>query len=277
MAQLDRMNKLLIKKLKDYGACLDGGAAGDIILPKKYISGKCRVGDEVEVFVYSDKNDRLRATTRKPVAIPEQFSRLRVVADSAAGTYLASGLPKDVFVPKSEQQVKMEKGRSYIVYVYSDPSTNRMFGSSKLDKYFNLKPARYKEGEEVELCIFRKTDLGYNAIINNSHIGVVYENEIFQKLHLGQKLNGYIKKIREDRKIDLSLQQPGHQRIDDISQTIYNTIENDGKISITDKSQPEEIYAMFGVSKKIFKKAIGALYKRRLIIIEDNGIKLNKK
>jgi predicted RNA-binding protein (virulence factor B family) len=278
MAEIGRINKLTIKRKLDYGAHLDGGESGDILLPKKYVPKKCQPGDEVEVFVYVDREERLRATTQKPYATVGQFAKLRVVANSSSGAYLDWGLQKDLLVPKREQHAKMEEGKSYVVFVFLDKKTNRIIASSKLDKFLDLQSPNYDEGEEVDLFICYKTDLGYKAVVNNSHWGMVYKNEVFQKLHIGQQLKGYIKIIREDLKIDISLQQSGYQRVDNISQSILKTIKDfGGSIAVTDKSPPEDIYSLFGVSKKTFKKAIGALYKKRLITIDTNGIKLAQK
>jgi predicted RNA-binding protein (virulence factor B family) len=278
MVEIGRINKLTIKRKLDYGAHLDGGESGDILLPKKYVPEKCQPGDEVEVFVYVDREERLRATTQKPYVTVGQFAKLRVVANSSSGAYLDWGLQKDLFVPKREQHAKMEEGKSYVVFVFLDKKTNRITASSKLDKFLDLQSPNYDEGEEVDLFIYDKTDLGYKAVVNNSHWGLIYKNEVFQKLHIGQQLKGYIKIIREDLKIDISLQQSGYQKVDNISKSILKTIKDlGGSIAVTDKSPPEDIYSLFGVSKKIFKKAIGALYKKRLIIIDTNGIQLAQK
>ncbi|MEA3360777.1 MAG: S1-like domain-containing RNA-binding protein [Thermodesulfobacteriota bacterium] len=275
MVEIGRINKLIIKRKRDYGVHLDGGESGDILLPKKYVPEKCQPGDEVEVFVYADREKRLRATTQKPHATVGQCATLRVVAHSSSGAYLDWGLKKDLFVPNKEQHAKMEEGKSYVIFVFLDKKTDRITASSRLDKFLSLQPPNYDEGEEVDLFICEKTDLGYKVVVNNSHWGIVYKNEVFQKLHIGQQLKGFIKKIREDLKIDISLQQSGYQRVGDISQNILKTIKDrGGSIAVTDKSPPEDIYSLFGVSKKTFKKAIGALYKKRLITIDTNKIKL---
>jgi len=277
MAQIGRINKLTIKRKRDYGAHLDGGESGDIILPKRYVPEKCRPGDEVEVFVYVNREDRLRATTQRPYATVGQFAKLRVKATTPSGAFLDWGLQKDLLVPKREQLARMEEGKSYVVFVFLDEKSNRITASAKLDKFLGQQPPDYAEGEEADLIIFDKTDLGYKAVVNNSHLGMVYKNEVFQKLHIGQQLKGYIKKIREDHKIDLRLQQSGYQKIDDISRTILNTLKkHGGRIAVTDKSPPANIYARFGISKKVFKKAIGALYKKRLITMDGQGIKIIK-
>lgn len=278
MVKIGRINKLTIKRRLDYGAHLDGGESGGILLPKKYVPKKCQPGDEVEVFVYVDREERLRATTQKPYVTVGQFAKLRVVANSSSGAYLDWGLQKNLLVPKREQHAKMEEGKSYVVFVFLDKKTNRITASSKLDKFLDLQPPNYDEGEEVDLFICYKTDLGYKTIVNNSHWGMIYKNEVFQRLHIGQQLKGYIKIIREDLKIDISLQQSGYQRVDNISQSILKTIKDlGGSIAVTDKSPPEDIYSLFGVSKKTFKKAIGALYKKKLITIDTNSIKLVQK
>ena len=274
MVEIGRINKLTVKRMRDYGAHLDGGDSGDILLPKKYVPKECRPGDEIEVFVYADREAHLRATTQKPHATVGQFATLRVLANSPSGAYLDWGMEKDLLVPKNEQQSKMEKGTSYVVFVFLDKKTNRITASSKLDKFLGLHSPNYETGEEVDLLICDKTDLGYKVIVNNSHWGMVYKNEVFQRLHTGQRLKGYIKLIREDLKIDISLQQSGYQRVDDISRNILKKIKDfGGSITVTDKSPPKDIYAMFGVSKKTFKKAIGTLYKKRLITIDADGIK----
>ncbi len=277
MAQIGRINKLTIKSRRGSGVLLDGGESGDILLPKKYVPGNCKPGDEVEVFVYADSEGRLRATTQQPYATVGQFAKLRVVAKASSGAYLDWGLQKDLLVPRSEQQARMEEGKSYVVFVFLDERTNRVAASSKLEKFLDLEPPNYDEGEEVDLVIYETTDLGYKVVVNNTHGGMVYHNEVFQKLVIGQQLKGYIKKIREDLKIDVSLQRPGYEAVDGISRTILNAIkDHGGRLGLTDKSPPEEIYSLFGVSKKTFKKAIGALYKKRLITIDTDGIKLAK-
>ncbi len=275
MVEIGKINTLTIKRNLDYGAQLDGDESGDILLPKKYVPRKCQPGDEVEVFVYVTSQKRLRATTQKPYATVGQFAYLRVVENASSGSYLDWGLQKNLFVSKREQQAKMVEGKSYVVFVFLDKKTNRITASTKLNNFISFQSPNYNVGEEVDLIICAKTNLGYKVVVNNSHWGMVFKNEVFQKLHIGQQLKGYIKTIREDLKIDIRLQRPGYQRVDKISQNILTTIKNlGGSIAITDKSPPEDIYSQFGVSKKIFKKAIGALYKKRLITIDANAIKL---
>ncbi|MBU0681466.1 MAG: GntR family transcriptional regulator [Proteobacteria bacterium] len=278
MAEIGRINKLTIKRMLDFGAHLDGGEEGDILLAKRDIPRGGEPGDEVEVFVYKDAEDRLLATTQKPYATVGRFAKLRVKAQSPSGAYLDWGMQKDLLVPKREQQTRMEEGKSYVVYVFLDEKTNRIAASSKLDKFLDLQPPEYEEGQEVDLLIYGQSDLGYTAIVDHAHLGMVYKNEVFQKLSIGQEIRGYIKKVREDLKIDLSLQPSGYKKIDDVSKGILATLkDHGGRIAVTDKTPPEEIYALFGISKKTFKKAIGALYKRRLITMDDKGIRLARR
>ncbi len=278
MVRIGNICKLQVKTRQAYGVHLDGGEFGDILLLKKDVPENCQIGDIIEVFVYSDREDQLRATTRKPFATVGQFAKLRVMSNSSAGSFLAWGLEKDLLVPKSEQLKPMAEGRSYVVYVFLSEKTNRITASAKLEQFLGQAPANYKEGEEVDLIVWGQSDLGHRVVVNQAHEGMVYTSELFRKLYIGQELKGFIKKVREDQKIDIILQKPGAKGIDDIAETIIKTIkDNGGGISLTDKSRPEEIYAMFGVSKKVFKKAVGALYRQRRISIAQDGITISDK
>lgn len=278
MVQVGKMNKLSIKKIQEYGVHLDGGESGDILLREKGSTKQHQLHDELDVFVYIDKEQRLIATKKKPYAMMGEVTTLHAVATTPAGAFLNWGLDDDLFVPNGEQDNKMRKGHDYVVFIFLSEKTNRITASSKLHQFLNLEPHDFSEDQAVDLIVYAKSELGYKAIINGSHVGVIYENEVFQKISVGQKLQGFIKKVREDNKIDLRLQQTGYQQVDDISQKILDTIENqNGTVNVTDKSPPEEIYALFGVSKKVFKKAVGALYKKRLIIIDSDAIRLISK
>jgi hypothetical protein len=277
MAEIGVLNNLRVVKEVDFGVYLDGGEHGEILLPRRYIPENCKVDDCVRVFIYPDSEDRLIATTEKPYAMAGDFALLKVVAVNSVGAFLDWGLPKDLLVPFSEQSPIMEKGKSYIVRVYVDKS-NRIAGSARLDRYLDNDTGNFHANQEVELLICNQTDIGYKAIVNGTHWGVLYYNEVFQSLKRGQKTKGYIKKVRDDNKIDLCLQKPGYEKVDDITETILGVLkEQGGFISVTDKSPPEVIYKLFGVSKKTYKKAIGAIYRKRLITIENNGIKLISK
>ncbi|BHH85867.1 CvfB family protein [Desulforhopalus sp. 52FAK] len=278
MVQIGKINRLEIKKIEAGDVQLDGGDLGDIHLKGRFTARKLQVGEEIDVFVYVDGAQRLLATIQKPYALVGEFAKLTVVATTQAGAFLGWGLEDDLFVPKSEQQDNMREGKAYVVFVFLSKKNNRITASSKLDKYLTKKPPEYLVGEEVDLLIYAKSDLGYSAVINSSHVGMIYDNEVFQKLSIGQQQKGYIKKIREDFKIDLRLRRTGHNGVDDVSETILTTIKDcGGMVAVTDKSRPEDIYELFGVSKKVFKKAIGGLYKQKLITLAIDGIRLNEK
>jgi predicted RNA-binding protein (virulence factor B family) len=275
VAEIGKLNKLRVVKELDFGIYLDGQELGEILMPRRYVPENCKLEDIIDAFIYCDSDDRIIATTEKPFATAGEFALLEVVSVNTIGAFLNWGLPKDLLAPYSEQKQKMEDGKTYLVYVYVDPDSKRMVASAKLDKFLDNLPPAYEVGQEVDLIICSSTDMGYKAIIENMHWGMLYKNEVFLDLSKGQKLKGYIKKVREDEKIDLTLQKQGYEKVDDLSQVIIDKLkENGGFIAITDKSPAEAIYQLFGVSKKTYKKAVGALYKMRLITIEDNGIRM---
>jgi predicted RNA-binding protein (virulence factor B family) len=246
-------------------------------MPQKFITPEVRSSGMAEVFVYSDSEDRLVATTEKPKAMAGEFAWLNVVATGKFGAFLDWGLPKDLLVPFREQKAKMVEGRSYLVYIFVDMLTNRVAASAKLDKYLDNTPPEYEMGEEVQLLICEETDLGFKAIVNNEHWGILYKNQLYQSLEPGQKINGYVSKIREDEKIDLLLEKPGYEKVDAISQKILDELKaNKGFMAVSDKSSPDMINALFNISKKNFKKAIGNLYKQRIITFDSDGIRLVK-
>lgn len=276
MADIGKYNNLRVIKEVDFGVYLDGGPEGEILMPIRYVPKDCQVGDYVDVFLYLDSEDRLVATTEKPYAQVGEFSMLRVKSVNKIGTFLDWGIMKDLLVPFREQKVTMTEERSYLVYIYVDEETRRIVASAKLNKFLDKSAPDYVVGQEVDLVIESETDLGYKAIINNKHWGILYENEVFEQLAKGLKLKGYIKKIRTDNKIDLSLQPIGYEKVDPIAQMILDQLKKDGGfIAVSDKSDAEKVYQVFGVSKKAFKQAIGSLYKKRLITIGTDGIRLN--
>ena len=278
MAEIGVFNNLRVIKEVDFGVYLDGGEHEEILLPRRYVPENCKVDDIIKVFVYLDSEDRFIATTETPYAIVGDFALLKVVAVESVGAFLDWGLLKDLLVPFGEQSPTMEKDKSYIVRIYVDKQSNRIAATTRLDRYLDNTPGNFHAAQEVELLICNQTDIGYKAIINGTHWGVLYSNEVFQPLKSGQKIKGYIKKVREDNKIDLSLHKPGYERVDDITDTILNVLkEQGGFISVTDKSSPETINKLFGVSKKTYKKAIGAIYRKRLITMESDGIRLISK
>lgn len=276
MSEIGKINNLQIIKELNFGIYLDGKEFGEILLPKRYVPENYKIDDFIDVFIYRDSEERLIATTEKPYAMVGDFAFLKVLTINEIGAFLDWGLTKDLFVPFREQKQKMQKGNFYLVFVYLDNESNRIAASSRLDKFLNKTPADYQINQEVDLIIRNKTDMGYKVIINNSHSGVLYKNEVFQTLKEGQKIKGFIKKIREDEKIDVSLQKSGYEKVEKLTEKIINKLkENNGFISVTDKTSPEIIYNTFGVSKKTYKKSIGVLYKKRIINIEKDGIKLN--
>ncbi len=278
MTDIGKINNLKIIKKVDFGIYLDGGEHGEILLPSRYVPENCKVDEILKVFIYLDSEDRFIATTEKPYAMVGDFVLLKVVSVSSVGVFLDWGLPKDLMVPFREQSPNMEEGKSYMVRIYVDKKSNRIAATTRLDRYLDNEPACFQVGEEVGLLICNQTDIGYKAIINNTHWGVLYTNEVFQPLKSGQVIKGYIKKVRDDNKIDLSLHKPGYERVDDVTEIILNILKQKGGfLPVTDKSTPEAIYKMFGVSKKTYKKAIGAIYKKKLITIENDGIKLSSK
>jgi predicted RNA-binding protein (virulence factor B family) len=275
MAQIGKINHLEVLKELDFGIYLDGGDLGEILMPKRYVPEGTMLGDFIEAFIYLDSEDRLIATTEKPLASVEEFALLEVVSVTPVGAFLNWGLPKDLFVPFREQRKPMEVGKKYLVYVYLDTDTKRIAASSKIENYLDNIPVDYDENEEVDLIIVNETDLGYNAIIDYSHLGVLYKNEVFQELNPGDSVQGFIKKIRTDGKIDLRLDKIGYEKIISfVDRIIIELQKNKGFLPLTDKSSPEEIYKTFKISKKNFKAAIGALYKKRFIALEEDGIRL---
>lgn len=277
MAEIGKYNVLEVVRETDNGFYLDGENLGEILMPRKFITDEIRSENKAEVFVYTDSEDRLVATTETPYARVGEFAFLMVKSVSKFGAFLDWGLPKDLLVPFSEQKVNMVQGKEYLVYVYVDNKTNRMAASAKIDKFLDNTPPDYELGEEVDLIIAAETDLGYKAIINNLHWGILYKNQIYHSLSPGERLKGFINKIREDEKIDLLPEKPGYEKIDSISKKILDILkENRGFMAVTDKTSPEVISSLFGTSKKNFKKAIGSLFKNQLINIEPHGIRLKK-
>lgn len=277
MIEIGKFNTLTVIKLVDFGGYLDGEERGEILMPKEYVPDNCSPDDEVRVFIYFDSEDRIVATTENPYVQVGEFAFLKVVAVSGVGAFLDWGLRKDLMVPFREQRETMLEGHSYLVYAYVDKASDRIVASTKIDKYLDQVFPEYEPGQEVDVLIARKSDLGYSVIVNNAHWGLIYQNEIFQPVKIGQKLKGYIKEIREDEKIDVSLQPAGYAKIDGLSKMILDKIrDNGGVLDISDKSAPEEIYNLFGCSKKNYKKAIGALFKRGMIDIDVDEIRLKE-
>ena len=273
--ELGKFNQLEVVKEVDFGLYLDGGDEGEILLPTRYVPEDCKVGDMLNVFLYLDIDERLIATTLTPLVQVGQFACLEVSWVNQFGAFLNWGLMKDLFVPFIEQKMKMQLGRSYVVHAHVDEESYRIVASAKVERYLSKDMPDYAPGAEVDILIWQKTDLGFKAIIDNKYSGLLYENEIFRALETGMQMKAFVKQVREDGKVDLILQKPGFEKVDDFSKTLLEYIrEHGGRINLNDKSPAEDIYDTFGVSKKTFKKGVGDLYKKRLISLHENGITL---
>ncbi|RLA19070.1 MAG: GntR family transcriptional regulator [Gammaproteobacteria bacterium] len=277
MVEIGRTQRLKVLRKEAEALILDGGDLGELSLSLTALPEAYHTASKVEVFVYPDSADSLAVTTDKPLAEAGQFALLKVVSTNAYGAFLDWGMDRDLLVSFRDQHDEMLEGRSYIVYLYFDGEAHRVTATSKIERHLDEIPPPFCEGEQVNLLIANRTDLGMNANINNTHWGVLYADEIFDRLSYGQKTTGYIKKIREDEKIDLYLHKPGYGAVDSLSQKVLNYLkEQDGMMEITDKSPPEVIYNQFGVSKKKFKMALGSLYKKRLVRLEKEAVYLVK-
>jgi len=275
MASIGKTNQLTVVKEVPFGVYLDGEDLGQILLPNAYVPENCKTGDKLDVFIYCDSEDELIATTKTPKAQVGEFAYLKAVSASHVGAFLDWGLSKDLFVPHSEQRAKMQEGQWYVVYIYRESQHVRIAATSKIEKFLGKYPPKYEIGAEVRLLVYEQTDLGYKAVINNSHQGLLYKDELFRNIHVGDALQGYIKKIREDNKIDLILEKPGFQKPDELQAQILDFLQqHKGFMALTDKSSAELIKKVFGVSKKKFKVALGGLYKQRIVRITDEGVHL---
>lgn len=276
MINIGKVNHLEIVKEVDFGMYLNGGEDfGEILLPLRYITPACIVGESVDVFIYLDSEDRLIATTDFPLAMVDDIALLEVVDTAPMGAFVDWGLAKDLLVPFAEQKADLHKGNKVIVKILMDDMTERIIGSSKLDKYLDQIPPDFETDQEVGLMIYSKTDLGYKVIINNEFWGLLYENEVFKPIQRGDFITGYIKQVREDDKIDVYLQKAGYWNIDSVTQGVLDKLKSQaGYMEVTDKSSPDTIKHVFGISKKSFKKAVGSLYKEKIIVIEEKGIRL---
>ena len=275
MIEIGKVNPLRVVKFVDFGIYLDGTPYGEILMPTRYVPEGTKVGEVLDAFIYLDSEDRLIATTERPLAMVGEFACLNVVGVSAAGAFLDWGLPKDLFVPFREQRQKLEIGKKYPVYIYLDETTNRIVASAKPEKFLDRRPIELRYGDEVDVMILGESELGFKAMINGTHTGMLYRSEVFQTLEPGAELKAFVKNIRPDRKIDLILQKPGYEKVGDISDQIVAYLQkHNGFAPLTDKTSAETIYEAFQVSKKTFKKAIGALYREKVIEILPEGIQL---
>lgn len=275
MLNIGNYNTLRIIKILSFGAYLDGGEGKEILLPTRYVPDGAQVGDEVKVFIYHDNEGRLIATTLHPNAVVGEFAFMQVKSVNTMGAFLDWGLMKDLLVPYKEQKLTMREGKWYLVYVRLDHVTGRIMASARIEKFLNNIPPKYKFNQEVDLLVADDTEIGYKVIVNNLHWGMVYHNQVFQRLEKGEHLKGYVKEIREDDKLDISLAPLGYQKVDGVAQTILQALQvQNGFLPVHDKSDPEVIYSLFRCSKKAFKQAIGALYRQHRIALEPDGIRL---
>ncbi len=275
MAAIGQYNRLQITKHTSFGLYLDGGDLGEILLPKRYIPRDEAVepGDWLKVFLYLDSEDRPIATTQRPRVQVGQFAGLKVVEINRIGLFLDWGLPKDLLLPHSEEKRPLQVGDTCVVYVYLDPRTRRITATARLDRFLDQTPPRYRAGQPVELLVVERTDLGFKAIIEGQHWGLIHRNEVFKPLRTGQREKGYIREVRPDGRISLTLQAPGREGADALQQAILDKLEQAGGVlAVSDKSAAEDIVRLFGVSKGSFKKAIGGLYKQGQIRILDDRI-----
>lgn len=276
MLEIGKYNSLRVIKSLEHGLYLDGGDAyGEILIPRKYVTDDMEIDSMIDVFVYYDTEDRIIATTEKPYGLVDEFACLEAIAVNNIGAFLDWGLIKDLFVPFREQKMNMQVGKNYVVYIYVDHESERIVGTAKIDKFLDNTPPEYEIDQKVDIMVSSYSDLGYTCIINGLHTGMIYMNEIFEKLYIGQRCSAYIKKIREDDKIDLYYHKKGLEGSEELSDIIIERLKkNNGSLNIGDKSDSEDIYYEFAVSKKQFKKAIGHLYKQKLINVEKTKISL---
>jgi len=277
MVNIGQVNNLVVVKKVDFGVYLDGNELGEILLPERYVPAGCKLRDEIDVFIYLDSEDLLIATTQTPKAMVGECAYLRVIEVNAVGAFLDWGLPKDLLVPYGEQQKPMEVGQSYVVKLYIDEASDRIAASSRLNKFVVDTSPYFKPQQLVELLICERTELGYKAVVNQAVIGLLFNSDVVKPVSYGDRLQGYVKQVREDNKLDLCLQLVTREALDALSQEILVFIEAEGGVTtLTDKSAPEDIAKQFGVSKSSYKKALGKLYQKRIVLIEKKTVSLVK-
>ena len=275
MSYLGTTQTLFVKEVSNEGAYLDGHDLGEVFLPKQEIKHELEAGDSISVFIFLDNANLATATTKKPHAQVGEYALLRVKEINSIGAFLDWGLEKDVLTPFNEQKPRMQEGHSYLVRLYLDNASQRICASNNFNRFLSKDEPQYTYLQEVDLIVAGKTDIGYKVLIEESHFGVVFYNMVFKSLFVGQKLKGYIQKVRDDGKIDVVLEKPGMGKVSDLGETIMQKLKNEGGvIPLGDKSEPEAIKKMFSTSKANYKKAIGGLFKQELIDIEAKSIRL---
>ena len=276
MIKIGQINSLEVIKTADFGVFLDGEDYGSVLLPNKYVPEGTELGAHLDVFLYFDSESQLAATIDKPIAQVGEWGLMKIEGINKTGAFVNWGIKeKDLLIPFSEQRARFTAGQNILVYVYTDKASGRIVGTTKFNKWLDKTPANYEVNEQVDLIIAERSQLGYKAIVNGEHWGMIFPSDVFGKLFIGKKLKGYIKNIREDGKIDLSLQKVGVGKMDDLSQKVIDLLEKKGGfLPLNDKSSPEAIFAAFRTSKGTFKKTIGGLYKQGKIVIDKEGIRL---
>lgn len=275
MLHLGQLNQLTILRRTSVGIYLGDDEGNDILLPNKYCSDDMLIGEMTEVFVYKDHEQRWVATTLRPMAMINEFAYLRVKSASEVGAFMDWGLEKDLFVPFREQNQKMAQGQSYVVYLYEDKQTQRLVASAKLNRFFQNENIEIPPGSQVDLLVYETTPMGYNVVVDQRYKGLVYHGDVFKSIQVGDQLKGYVKLIREDGGIDISLQPKGVKRLEEGAERILQYLKtHKGYVALTDKSDAEDIKAALNMSKKNFKQSVGILYKQRMIRLEVDGIHL---
>lgn len=276
MINIGQINTLTVTKQTDFGYFLDADDFGSVLLPNKFASDNIVVGSDIDVMLYFDSDNQLSATTETPIAQVGQWGMMHVVGVNNIGAFVDWGIDKkDLLIPFSNQRVPLSEGQSILVYVYSDSASGRIVGTTKFNKLLDKTPLTYAINDQVDLLIAERTDLGFKAIIHEKHWGVIFKSDVFGKLFVGKRLKGYIKEIREDGRVNLSLQKIGIAKMDDLSEKVLHVLETKGGfLPLSDKSTPEAIFTVFRTSKGTFKKTIGGLYKEGRIRIEKDGIYL---
>ncbi|MGL6027157.1 MAG: CvfB family protein [Vibrio sp.] len=276
MINIGQINSLEVVKFAEFGVFLDAGEYGTTLLPKRFVPEGIEIGQFIDVFLYFDSENQLAATTETPIAQVGEWGLMTIEVVNNTGAFANWGIKgKDLLIPYSEQRARFNAGQTILVYVYTDKASGRIVGTTKFNKWLDKTPARYTPNQAVDLIIAERSELGFKAIVNGTHWGMIFASDVFGKLFIGKKLKGYIKSVREDGKIDLALQKIGTEKMDDLSTKILDTLaKKDGFLPLSDKSTPEAIFATFRTSKGTFKKTIGSLYKQGKIVIEDEGIRL---
>ncbi|MCA2451950.1 GntR family transcriptional regulator [Vibrio alginolyticus] len=276
MIKIGQINSLEVIKKADFGVFLDGDDYGSVLLPSKYVPEGTEIGEYVDVFLYFDSESQLAATIERPIAQVGEWGLMKIEGVNATGAFVNWGIKeKDLLIPFSEQRTRFSAGQTILVYVYTDKASGRIVGTTKFNKWLDKTPANYEVNEQVDLIIAERSQLGYKAIVNGKHWGMIFPSDVFGKLYIGKKLKGFIKHIREDGKIDLALQKVGVAKMDDLSSKILDLLEKKGGfLPLNDKSFPEAIFDAFRTSKGTYKKTIGGLYKQGKIVIEKDGIRL---